>query len=305
MPTKTSGMQSQRKVFELLRGGRIPEAFLRRRIAQVKETMAARFQEKEAVDKQYARYWSQIYKTPKSDPSPRVMHAIDGLLGMHKKLARKKLVAPSVLGDIGGVLPGRFGATITPPFDYAFTIPFLNYGNPSLTGSANKNTGQISGSAVSDFQAASFGTMYTEMGIYLHPMFGPATLSVSAHPAFSIEWWTNSLYADSTVVSLGQGALGIYGQQGEIGPITGSIAPFDSWDEEMTQQVLFDFGSNPHIPISVETQVDPSFNYALFVSTVNHVQNVGWPGSLAGSMMSVTLPSITFELDLIQVANAG
>src|SRR5579884_3010557 len=137
MPTKTSGMQSQRKVFELLRGGRIPEAFLRRRIAQVKETMAARFQEKEAVDKQYARYWSQIYKTPKSDPSPRVTHAIDGLLGMHKKLARKKLVAPSVLGDIGGVLPGRFGATITPPFDYAFTIPFLNYGNPSLTGSAN------------------------------------------------------------------------------------------------------------------------------------------------------------------------
>lgn len=56
MPTKTSGPQSQREVFELLRGGRMPEAFLRRRIAQVKETMAARFREKDAIDKQYARY---------------------------------------------------------------------------------------------------------------------------------------------------------------------------------------------------------------------------------------------------------
>jgi len=305
MATTTSGMRSQRKALELLRGGKMPDAFLRRRIADVKRTMTARFQEKEAIDKQYARYWGQIHKAPKTDPGPRVTQAMNGLLGIHKKLARNKLTPPEILGGIGGVLAGRFGATVVPPFDYAFTIPFLNYGNPSLTGSANKNTGQISGSAVSDFQAASFGTMYTEMGIYFHPIFGPANLYVSAHPAFSIEWWTNSLFADSTVVSLGEGALGIYAQQGEIGPSTGGFAPFDSWDEEMTQQVRFDFGSNPHIPVAVEAQVDPSFNCAIFVSTVNHVQNVGWPGSLAGSMMSVTLPSITFELDLIQVANPG
>ncbi|HLK50317.1 MAG TPA: hypothetical protein VKT49_19375 [Bryobacteraceae bacterium] len=303
MPTKTS---SRRQPFELLRGGKVPQAFLQRRIADARRTLEGRFHHKDAITRQYAKYWGQIQKPTKPvERSPRAAQAIEGLLALHKKLARKRLAAPPVLGEIGGIFPGRFGATVTPPFDYAFTIPFLSSGNPALTGSANKNTGQLTGSAITDSQAPSAGSMYTEMGIYLHPMFGPAILTVSAHPAFSIEWWTNSLSTDATVVSFGQAGLGIYAQTGEIGPTNGAFSPFDSWDEEITQQLLFDFGSNPHIPVSVQLPVDPSFNCALFISTVNHVQGVGWPGSLAGSMLSVTLPSITFELDAILVSNPG
>lgn len=74
---------------------------------------------------------------------------------------------------MNGIIAGRFAATITPPFDYAFSeqdlpawgpLPFV--GNPTLSGSANKDTGQISNSAVTDYQAASRGNVYSEMGIF-------------------------------------------------------------------------------------------------------------------------------------------
>jgi hypothetical protein len=90
-----------------------------------------------------------------------------------------------------------------------------------------------------------------------------------------------------------------------LSPANGAVAVFDTWDPQATQQIQFDFGSNPHIPVSVQLEVDPSFACVMFVSTTTHVENVGWPGSLAGAMMSVTLPSITYELDLIPVLNPG
>jgi len=303
MGSKSKASKDGADILKFLRGGKpMPESFLRRRMADAKRTLEASFKEKYAIDKQYAKYWNQIYKPSKPDNhDPQTAQGLDGILSVHKKLAKQKLLAPRVLGGFGGIIPGRFGATITPPFDYAYSLAFLDSGSPTLTGSANKTTGQSSGSAISNSTAPSAGSIYTEIGIYLHPMFGPAVLSVSAHPAFSIEWWTNSLNTNSPVRAFGAGALGVYAQTGEIGPTTGVDAVFDSWDEQATQTVLFDFGSNPHIPVSAQVQVDPSFECAIFVATTTHVEAIGWPGSLAGSMMTVTLPSITFELEMIEV----
>lgn len=304
MASKSKSAKGGAEILKFLGAGKpIPESFLRRRIADAKRTIAANFKEKNAIDKQYAKHWNQIYKPSKPDvKDPQVAQGLDGILSIHKKLAKQKLLAPTIPGELGGILSGNFGATITPPFDYAYSLAFPLSGNPILTGSADKTTGQSSGSAVTDYNAPSAGSFYTEMGIYFHPTFGPAILTVSAHPAFSIDWWTNSLNTNSPVRSFGVGGLGVYAQTGEIGRTTGAGDNFDCWDEQVTQQVLFDAGSNPHIPVSVELQVDSSLECALFVATTTHVEGIGWPGSIAGSMMSVTLPSITFELTRIQVS---
>ena len=301
--TKGTGRQD-RSVLDWMRGGKtIPPALLRSRIAAVKRSLAARSSEDQAIKKPAAEFWRQIHKPKPLPNDPQTVKALDGLLGIHKKLATKKLTAPKVPPEWGGILPGHFGATVTPPYDYAYNIPMVDSGNPTLTGSANKATGQLSSSAVTNFTAPNRGYVYSELGIYLQPMFGPAILRVSASPAISIEWWTNSLNTSDTVISTGNSALGIWAQTGLVGPVNSAVAPsLTDWDEEMTGQILFDFGSNPHEPLSVELQVDPSFTCILLFATQTLVQGVGWPGSLAGSVLSVTVPSITFELDQISVA---
>lgn len=306
MPRQTKRTGWQKDVLEFWRGGQtMPEALLRRRIAVVKRNLAARYGENRAIKQQATNYWSRIQEPSRSvSNDPQVTKAISGLLGLHKKLAKQKLFAPRVLAEAGGFLPGNFGATVVPPFDYAFTIPFPINGNTALAGSADKNTGQLNASAITDSQAPSRGGVYTEMGIYLRPP-RPIFLSVSATPAISIEWWTNSLNPASTVASTGSALLGIWAQQGTpIGPSKSATAPsLTDWDEELTQQVRFDFGSNPHEPLSTNLAVDPSFSCLLLFATDNEVLGVGWPGSLAGSMTSVTVPSFTF--DSIQVATPG
>ncbi len=300
MPKQSKGTEWRGNALEFLRGGKtVPAGFLRRRMAAVKRSMAERFKVKNAIEQETAKYWSQIQEPARPiGTDPQVVRAMDGLLGIHKKLAKQKLAAPKVAAALGGFFPGRFAAKVTPPYDYAF----------AYSGSADKNTGQASGSAVTDPQSPSTGDVfaYTEMGIYFRPMFGPATLTLkaSASPAVSLEWWTNSLYPDSKVLSWGSGCLGIWAALGRWS-INSAEANFASWDEESTQEVHFDFRSIPPAPVSAELEVDNSMFCVMYVATFNRVRGVGWPGSLAGSMMSITVPSITFELDLIQVVNPG
>ena len=42
-----------------------------------------------------------------------------------------------------------------------------------------------------------------------------------------------------------------------------------------------------------------SLDYCLFVSLSVHVIGRGWPGSLAGSVISVAVPSFTYEFSII------
>jgi hypothetical protein len=39
----------------------------------------------------------------------------------------------------------------------------------------------------------------------------------------------------------------------------------------------------------------------VFIEAETHVEGVGWPGSLAGAVLSVTVPSITYDFQMRQV----
>jgi hypothetical protein len=54
-------------------------------------------------------------------------------------------------------------------------------------------------------------------------------------------------------------------------------------------------------PASVSVSVDPTQVYLLFVEANVDGQGVGWPGSLAGSVLSVTVPSISYDFRMRQV----
>lgn len=309
MPKKKKVIRTQDKTLEFLRPGTVPDALLQRRIADVKRGIIGRSKEGYAIDRQYAKYRREIQKSQKSGNESRMTQALDGVLGIHKKLAKQKLAAPAVRAGVGGIVAGRLGATITPPFDYAFSLydtpawssPF--FGNPTLSASANKDTGQISNSAVTEYQAPSSGNVYSEMGIYLRSPWGPANLSVSASPAYTFEWWANSIHPGGGFVTSAAGAwLGIYARQGDSPDAIGASSNITAWFGIPNPGLLFDWGSNPGASVSAELNgLDPSYECLLYIAVVNQVDALGWPGTLAGSMMSVTTPYISFELDLIQV----
>jgi hypothetical protein len=220
------------------------------------------------------------------------------LLALHQKLAGSPLTAPKIAADTGGLFPGRITVKVTPPFDYAFTIPDAE-GDVTSSGFANTN-GQLAGRGVTGrkrgLQSAG---MYAEMGIFFHPL-SPGTIRVSANPTFSFQHWTNSL-GSSFVRSFGSAQLGIFtfDRQGHIGG--GPIMPMKTWNEEQTGQVRADFGFDQTAALSVQMDVTRTLVYALCVALDVHAFGVGWPGSLAGADLAVSVPSITWQFDLIPV----
>jgi hypothetical protein len=284
---------------EVLRGGKtIPEAFLRQRREAAKQQLAASFPRPRPIDRQAARYFKDLQLKP-DYKDPKKAAALKGLLDLHQQRMKQKLHAPKVARGVSAILPGGFGATVAPPFDYAYTESFVTQDAPQLTGAANKGTGQMSASAFTGTDGLSIGTMYTEMGIYLHPAFGPANLIVSATPSFSFDEATNSLTPDAAVRSFGSIAVSIYAQTGELGPINATDSLVFEFDQQAAGQLQFDFGSNTNVRRTAQMVVDPSFQCALFVSIVAHVEGIGWPGSVASSHIVVSVPSISFELQPI------
>jgi hypothetical protein len=299
MTNKIQGTRIQDNAFEFLRRGeKVPKAFLERRIAAVERQWTERASETEGINKKYATYWSQIQRATKAGKDPRDTLAIEGLLEIHKQLAKRKIAAPTPRIELGGIITARFGAVVTTPFDYAFKMFKTTVGSPAMSGSADRAAAQVGGSVVTDSAGRSAGYVYSEMGIYFRPKFGPAILRCSASPSCSYQWWTNSIQG-SGVRSYGDGSFGIYDGTNP-GSTVWQYTRFNTWFSDHADELHFDVAFDRIVPISFQTQlhVSPFSEYSVFVATENSAfDQHGWPGSLAGSELSVMVPSITLELN--------
>jgi hypothetical protein len=273
-------------------GQRLPPDFTSRRRAAVQRHLQAESNRGHAIVRRKIKALGGLHRGP-ADPI-----AESELLALHQKLAGSPLAAPRIAAEAGGLFPGRITVKVTPPFDYAFTIPDSE-GHATSTGFAN-TSGQLAGRAVtSRTRGLQSAGMYAEMGIFFHPLTA-GTIRVTANPTFSFQHWTNSL-GSSFVRSFGSAQLGIFtfDRQGHIGG--GPIMQMKTWNEEMTGQVRADFGFDQSAALSVQMDVTRTLVYALCVALDVHAFGIGWPGSLAGADLAVSVPSITWQFDLIPV----
>jgi len=304
MATRRSKSPRDPDLPTLLRTGgglALPPALERQRSAAVKSDLKDRFQSGREAERQAQRLWAQLQGGPAVDAGNA--KTLDELLKLHRQFAATKVVAPGVGAEAGGFLPGRITAKVTPPFDYAITIPNVIVGQPTVSGASSTN-GQLSGSAVTaSKRGLNAGSWYSEMGIYFHPL-SAGILRLTASPSFSFQFWTNSL-GTSPVRSFGAASLGIFSldRLGHVGGVAG--AQMKQWDEQLSGQIRFDVGSSAGTPLSLQATVTPTLIYALFVALDVHVEGVGWPGSLAGSVLSVAVPSFTWDFELQPVLTQG
>jgi hypothetical protein len=305
MASRKGRASSQSDALQILRGGKaVPRNLVNQCIADLQQRRSKELSQRNATERKMAKFLGDTRSLPKP-----ATQGLDKLLGLHQKLARQKILAPRVAGGLGGILPGRITATIVPPFDYDIVISSALAGNAAIReATSDKATGKMSASAItSSKKGFGGGSAYTTLGVYFHPL-GPGTLSVHATPSFSFQWWTNSIGANSLVRSFGSGGLTVYGVDvasqttGEVGTIVSTASTrFKLWDENQTDQVRFDFGFDIQAPTSVQLDVNHDLVYLLFVDADVHVEGIGWPGSLAGAKMAVTVPSITYDFQVQQV----
>ncbi len=297
---------------EWIRGGKpVAAREVRDCLINVRDAEAS---QRRKLSTQQARLMNQFRRaqggTEKPPTGPKVDKALSSLLTEHKRLAKQKLAIPRRIGGFDALLPGQIRATVVPPFDYDIVIPSRLAGNDAiLEATSTRQTGAMSLSAVTPIERGrSGGSMYTTVGIYFHPP-GRGTLTVSAAPVYSYQWWTNSLTPDDYVRSFGQVGLTVYGVDvasqtvGETGTINATAAAeFFSWDETRRDEINLDFDSNIQAPImSTSLNVNRSLVYLIFVDADVHVDGEGWPGSLAGSKLTVTVPYITYSFLAEQV----
>jgi hypothetical protein len=306
---KKSGSTLEGDALKIFRGGKgLPEKAVRQYLSDLRNKEKKQIEKVTAIKQQMTKYLTELQKAGEPQPGRGNTKALEGLLSAHKKLASQKLVAPKIPIGLGGVY-GGFSVQVVPPYDYDQVIsePYDAPG-ATISGSANRLTGQLAVSAVSSSEPGyNGGGYYATVGIYFHPVTA-GTLTASINPTYSFEWWTNSLASFETVQSFGEGALTIYGidvagetTSGLSGIETTGQTQFVHWSDTTPDAIGFGAGFDLQTPTSLTVDVVPTQVYLIFVDVNVDILAAGWPGSLAGGMLSATVPYINYEFQVRQV----
>jgi hypothetical protein len=308
MPTGKKRNAPTSDVLQSLRGKAPPRNVVHQALANMQAQRDDELEKGSANQRQMAKHFDQVQQLPNiNTKDPGVSRSLDGLLALHKKFSKQKLLAPKVPGDVGGMLPGRISANVVAPFDFDHVLfgTGTNSNIATREATANRLNGQIHLSAITvPNKGFGGGSAYGVVGLYFHPI-GSGVLTFRAAPKYSYQWWTNSIRPTALVKSHGHVSLVIYGVDayagttGEVGTIV-SVASTNLfiWNEEETNQVRFDFKFDLQTAGSVSMNVNHTLVYYMFVESQVGVHSVGWPGSVAGAKMSITVPSIAYDYEL-------
>jgi hypothetical protein len=302
--------KAKRKNESLLGGSSFPASLLRRRVAQVERSLNAQFKEKGALRQDAGKYLRTLQQTISSGASANeeVSRAAAGLRSFSERLAKRKVVSPAVPRVRSGIVFGQYVVNFAPPQYNPLTRSGILDGNPTVSDTADANTGQMNLSVVSDYENPSEAWAWAELYITFDPPFGPGTLSASANPSILFSWWVNAIQ-DFHVDALSEASLsfGIITNSRSTGSLVGqNINTYELWSEMQTDQFDFDFGSRT-VPVSAEMNIGEDDECYVFLNCMCHVVALGWPPqptssgiyaqSLAGAKVALTLPSITLDLE--------
>ena len=105
-------------------------------------------------------------------------------------------------------------------------------------------------------------------------------------------------------MSWGASEFGIYDPNVPKPYGQGPYTLLNYWVEDRLDELRFDLATDVVFPVSFQIDnFDPSRELAVYVFTHTWAHGEGWPGSLAGAVMSVAVPSITLELNPVLIAS--
>lgn len=302
MPKHSKATESHRIALDLLHGGRkVPEGLLRRHMAGVTRRLEAGLMEKGALERQVAKYRSKLHE-PVATVAGRGSDAARAVAGLRpiERLAKHKLVTPVRPRDIGGILAGSYSVKVVPPYDFAFQDTSVGFGNPDVSATGDKNSGQMSCYIVSDTQAPSGATASSVLGVFFIPRFPLATLRVSVDPALAFFWWVNATPTPDCHFAWSRARLCV--------AIEGFLDGQNNHDKTLWDDPVrfcgqndFDFGSIPDEPLSTQLKVDSSHFYVVSLMCWCQVMGDVWPGSRGVASLAVTLPSFTLDVQAIPI----
>ena len=284
----------------ILGHGAVPRSVIARSMADLEKALDRRFRELHQRRTELARAHAPLREKLIGElRNDRAWAAsIRKLRDTHKSLASQRLAPPKVAAKKERVFLGSIGGTRVAPFDYPWTWSATS-GSPTVSTSANVNSGQIALSAYTNFNNGSSLSARGALGIF----FSSPTECLShfkfwSNPALNYDWWDvcafDSAHSD--------GFIGLYAAAYDWGGAQ-TDTPADQmislWSDDSWWSGASDQGSNSGYPLSADFEVDANHYYALWVWCGINDSAAGWgtfSGSGSGADLNVTVPSISWEV---------
>lgn len=288
---------------EMLFGKEIASAALvKRGMSDLEKMLTQQFRSQEAIRKEHNKVIDKTHG-PIRAMLAKDKNAADGIKSMRElqaRYAKTKIITPDAAKERERIFSASIAATVVPPFNYDWSwVATANSPNTATT-NANRSTGQMNFNAWTNLDHGSSANVRSALGIYFRPSLENGILHLSSNPALNYGW------GDWCVMD---GAH----TDGWIGLIVGRYnlsGGFDSWvvnqrinlwnDDSWWSGTGWRTGTNSGYPLDAWFTVDSSHWYAMWVWCGGDVSADGWGspfwGSGAGASMSVSAPSITWEL---------
>jgi hypothetical protein len=298
MPKSRRKHGSSEQVFELLRGGDLPNEAVQRQVARLKRQWAAEASSEATLRLQAAKYAGRI-APPLSRMDEQSKEAVAELGRITEQLAKRKLPAARkrrvLLPDTWGTYTLRF----TPPYSglgtYSVGTVSSVTGNPTIEAAGVDALGQLNCSVSTDFEKASGGTASNVMGVYFKPMFSQAKARVSFESDIAFSWYVNSI-RNKPGFARAQGMIRLYQYDGAFVQPALHSGAFIGFNMSAENEIKFNAYSNAGPTWYLEAPVSSNHFYFVVISLECSANGAGWPGSLAGASARVTVPSITVTI---------
>jgi hypothetical protein len=216
----------------------------------------------------------------------------------YQAVAGRTLPPPSARPDAQRIFTACVGATVVPPYNWPWTWDATS-GSPTVSATADEKAGTISLSTWTDLNNSSSASAAGAVGIFFRPFTTNGILRLSSNPALNFDWgdWCafDGAHSDGWI-GLFIGEFDLSGTEVSV-PIDQQITLWS--DDSWWQGVGFQQGSNSGFPLSAQLNVDSNHFYEIWVWCGVDVSAAGWgtfSGSGAGADLSVSIPSITWEL---------
>jgi hypothetical protein len=179
------------------------------------------------------------------------------------------------------IFSGSIGATIVPPYDVDWTWSQQQGGNDSPQTSADANSGTM---GIGNITVGATASASTALGIWLIAPLGTSTMTISAAPAFSWEWYVSDGWINVVVESFDQHS-GVF-----IADVVNQT--FGLWD---AWQSFLSWGGDDYTttgyPLQVTFTATKGVYYVVWIQFSTYAQS----GDMAvADFSSITVPSITW-----------